>query len=837
MKGIAPFIVEWPMAVGRPCRPFFTTEGDASVARNAAATNRRSAHDGWQRITDAVVLAGLLLFIFATPYFRGLFFPKEQMVGLLLLLGLFVARWAVKFARGDYDFVRSPLDWAALAVVAAYFLSTLVAANQRLAVQEDIKYLMYFIAFWLARELAGPAQRRQLTLAAVAGAGIWLSVLGVGAAAGTFHYNGAFDGLRIYSALQYPNTLAAYLTAAFFCGLALWLSTAARGGAGLAAAWRAWPAHLWGIGLYAILFVFLFSYSRGGWLVFPPVMLLFLNALPRADRPGAVLATAAAALPLALVATPFGQAVAAKSASGAWTAFLMGVPLAAVLSVAALGLAGLLRGTGLPNRSGAAAGVVAGGSLLALAALAVVLGPRILPQSLLERLRSINLTDNYEALSRLAWARDGLQIVKDHPILGAGGGAWETLYHQYQSYGYWSTQVHNHFIQLWMETGTLGFTAFLALWAFLLWRGFTIWRRQPSPFAAGPLAGALALGAHSLIDFNLSLSAVSIALWSLVGAVEAGAREPQTLGNATGGAAGAAAKSANVEYRFLPRLAVYGGGTMAALGVLMLLAGFAAGQRGAAALNAGRGEEAQRLFQEAVKYDPLTASYHVDLGQTYAVQASAKQDRGLMAEAGRAFAAGLARDPNNPNLKALYGSYLLQTGQIQEGLAAMEEALKFHQYEAQRYEQLAGAYLAVAKGLLTQDRLPPDVSPKDARQYVDKALALRPKLKDLSASVPKWVVDSLRTPADTPNLRAFWGVAEVMKGQYKEGEADLQSAFQAGVHPSMKAEVQIWLAESQRAQGKMNEARASLAAARQGGPEAQQAEGLVARVLPKLPVR
>jgi O-antigen ligase len=51
--------------------------------------------------------------------------------------------------------------------------------------------------------------------------------------------------------------------------------------------------------------------------------------------------------------------------------------------------------------------------------------------------------------------RCAVEIVKDHPIIGAGAGGWEALYRQYQNYSYWTTETHSHFLQVWVETGTL----------------------------------------------------------------------------------------------------------------------------------------------------------------------------------------------------------------------------------------------------------------------------------------------------------------------------------------------------------------------------------------------
>ena len=48
-------------------------------------------------------------------------------------------------------------------------------------------------------------------------------------------------------------------------------------------------------------------------------------------------------------------------------------------------------------------------------------------------------------------------------VLGAGGGAWNYLYRQYQSYNYSSSQAHNYPLQLGIETGAIGIITLICL--------------------------------------------------------------------------------------------------------------------------------------------------------------------------------------------------------------------------------------------------------------------------------------------------------------------------------------------------------------------------------------
>ncbi len=692
----------------------------------------------------------------------------EQMVALLLVLGLFCARWADKFRRGDGRFLKGPLDWAVAGLVLAYLAATAVAADVRGAVQEDMKVLLYFLFYWLIRDLTAPAggraeaagRARLAAVAAVAVTGFWLSVLGVGAAAGTFQYNGAFDGWRIYSALQYPNTLAAYLTAALLCLLALWVRTVAAAwnqAARAAAAWNeaagaaragAVTAAL-GAGSAAVLLVFVFTYSRGAWLILPPVALLFVLLVGGGVRLAAALGLAVAVAGTLPAAPLLAAGIAAKNAGTVWLALLVALAVGG-----ALGAGAPLLGRLSPRVRAAALSAV--GVALAAGA-ATVIAARGLPATILERVRSISPRE-YDAWSRLVWNLDALKIVRDHPLLGAGGRGWDALYHQYQSYGYWTTEVHNGFMQTWVEAGTVGFLILLAAWgAFAAALGRVVLprlRRSAAPgagpktmdavgagaetlAAVGAGAGALALGLHSLIDFNLSLSAVSLTLWALMAVVASAAERD--------------APQAPRPSPWLPAV-VYGGAALAAVGVLTLLAGFQAGQAGAQALNERDPVRARQFFERALRSDPLTASFHVDLAQSL-LAAGAGPAEVELAEAELRRAVRLER--GNPNYRAMLGRLLLELGRAEEGLTQLRRAVELHPFEARWYVALAQAELAVARAhLQAGDR-------GRAEPLLRDVLEVAERLRRQSELVPLPARGVFPTPASTPEMDA--AVAEARR--------------------------------------------------------------------------
>jgi len=146
---------------------------------------------------------------------------------------------------------------------------------------------------------------------------------------------------------------------------------------------------------------------------------------------------------------------------------------------------------------------------------------RMLPQQVFDRV--FLATEMLH--ERFIHYEDALSMIKDYPVLGAGGGGFDALYYTYHQGDLHTTEVHSHFLQVWVETGTLGFLAFVGIWVAAVWafvRGrFSKQRISPDKRRVITCAfvPALSLGVHSVVDFNLSLAAVTIFLFVLLGVI------------------------------------------------------------------------------------------------------------------------------------------------------------------------------------------------------------------------------------------------------------------------------------------------------------------------------
>ncbi|MEK6299793.1 MAG: O-antigen ligase family protein [Acidobacteriota bacterium] len=106
--------------------------------------------------------------------------------------------------------------------------------------------------------------------------------------------------------------------------------------------------------------------------------------------------------------------------------------------------------------------------------------------------------------------RDTLTMFSNHPIIGAGLGAYETVYPMYtHSNGYMVVQyAHNDYLQLLSDAGIVGGVA--GIWFLvLLFRAIARGTRSADPLLAGLAVGCgggiFAILVHSLFDFNLQI--------------------------------------------------------------------------------------------------------------------------------------------------------------------------------------------------------------------------------------------------------------------------------------------------------------------------------------------
>ncbi|MEW6399696.1 MAG: O-antigen ligase family protein [Bacillota bacterium] len=762
--------------------------------------------------TGPLYRGGLYICLALAPFFRGLFFPAE-LLPAQLVVGFLGLLWVLDhLARGTSPLAEEAAlrpwhrlqDWGVIALFACYALTLAWAVDAQGAVREALKALTYVLAFLMAADLAGSPRRAEALLQALVVGGALVALVGIGAACGVVGFPGAFGGKAIMSTLQYENALAGFAMALNMAVVGLWarplVRPRTRRDRRLQVFWRFVYAALG----YMLVLVVVGTRSRGGWVIYPLAAVAVVAGMGRAYFWRALYNQFLVFSVAILVGKPFYGAVFSGDAAarlGGLRWFGAGL-LVVLLGEAAYWLAGWL--SGRSRMTDQVQSVLRG---LGIAYVAVVLTvyfsyavrelplgwKQAVPVPVGETLPTVSLQDQ-SLLIRMYANRDALRIVRDHPW-GLGGGGWNALYHRYQSTLYWTTEVHNHFLQVWVEAGTGGFLAFLAVWVgtgMALWRlGRVEWGTPRWPLAWGAGAAAFTLGAHSALDFDLSLSAVAVYLWVMLGVVAGLAgRLFQPAGRGVHRTIEPAAGGRRIGYA---RVAAMGLAAGLAVGLMWSSARlYAAGRLGAeAAQSMVKGElaDAEEKFLRAAALDPFKASYAADLAQIYtAVGVMYHGEGSYYGEADEWLGRALRAQPCSIRLRMAACDLLLQRGEVDRAAREAEAVLDLVPLATESWEGAARAWMLGARFHLDRG------APAAARAHIEKMLELPARMEKVNERQQEVRRGLYRGPSWTPALQLALGQARFLKGDFAGALQDLEKVK---ADRNLGAMAQAWMAAAQ----------------------------------------
>jgi O-antigen ligase len=335
------------------------------------------------------------------------------------------------------------------------------------------------------------------------------------------------NGLRLTAVFQYANTYAAFLIALMLAGLFFIVKS------------RKWSSVLpHALMLVPIIVSFWLTLSRGAIVIIPVVFLvmLFFMSIQRQIVSIVQLGLAfAASLVILNKVTNAGEQV-QKQASAAlswqgWSALLIASIVFAVVAIAIqLFLPQLLDRVTVRFNGRKYATFILPVVAIVVGILGAVLLfgdtglKNILPANVKTRIENINF-EQHSVLERETFYRDAIKLWKDYPIIGAGGGAWAALYEKYQNNPYTSRQAHNFALQYLVESGALGFLAFVAFLVAIFYfyiRSFirSSVEKRDEHFLFFIIT--IALLAHSMIDFDLSYVYLGAVLFLCLGVMLSG---------------------------------------------------------------------------------------------------------------------------------------------------------------------------------------------------------------------------------------------------------------------------------------------------------------------------
>jgi putative inorganic carbon (hco3(-)) transporter len=135
-----------------------------------------------------------------------------------------------------------------------------------------------------------------------------------------------------------------------------------------------------------------------------------------------------------------------------------------------------------------------------------------------EQVRSrIFADDRGAAYARIPLMKMAGQVIGDHPVFGVGMNNYPVVVNQYARTfaGEWVSSVHNKYLLVWAETGTLGFIAFVCFVGGTLHSAWKSWKssdRVLSSYAGALFAGFIVLSLHMCFDLFRGRPVVQL-LW------------------------------------------------------------------------------------------------------------------------------------------------------------------------------------------------------------------------------------------------------------------------------------------------------------------------------------
>lgn len=481
-----------------------------------------------------LLIIGLIIFMVWAPFQAGLFnglvstFEKPiywaVIIGsMLLLIGVFA--FFKKFKLEDQR------DWTAIAVLLlpiTYILSLISAASHFFASNAVLIQFLYAFIFIIGIYLLQNKQANSIIETATITVSYLIVLFGLLNWLGQGRFassligwftptviNGQYtqavwidsNGPRLASVFQYPNTYAAFLMAFFF--VAVFAITRSK-------KWYGQAIHAFT--LVPIVLSILLTLSRGGLMFLPVVFIVLLLFLKPAKQVLWILYCLIAGVGTLLIAKPvtelgqqFHLGQIGDPAKG-W-AYVLGASLITAILACLIQryVAPLLEKSmskltekKLSNLWLPIVSVVA---VVLLAALFLGTNLKhILPGNIGERLENINL-QQHSVLERLTFYKDAVKVVKDYPVIGAGGGAWASIYEKYQNNPYTSRQAHSFVMQYLVEVGLLGFIIFLAFILFIFYKyikGYIRSSEQERDSYFVYFIIVLSILVHSMMDFNMS---------------------------------------------------------------------------------------------------------------------------------------------------------------------------------------------------------------------------------------------------------------------------------------------------------------------------------------------
>ncbi len=280
---------------------------------------------------------------------------------------------------------------------------------------------------------------------------------------------------------------------------------------------------------------------------------------------------------------------------------------------------------------------------------------------------------------------------------GLGGKAWKLLMYRVQSFPYLTSELHNGYLNIWLEIGIIGFLYILFL---IIRTGWHLWKQQAAAFPA-----YLFLLLHGAIDFTFSFP---IMLFALILLAISGMQYNE--------------KERNNPYSFQHITAVIAFFVIIIGGIGLSFRFMQAEQAYQSAYASSTKEEALVWIEKAMEKNVWNTNYVLFVAENELLP-PAKEER-LLKRA-------LRYEPNHALLFFYAGKAAEAQGDIKKAEKYYEQSLQNDHFDIEKYEYLTQFYAKRAEEAYKHNQI------AKANQWKQKAIMLYKKANKLEQAIQK----------------------------------------------------------------------------------------------------
>ena len=608
-----------------------------------------------------------------SPLFRGLYFVKDSYIfGVVISVIFLVYAWREMPDKLSGGFRPQVIDIGLLGLLTAYIISTLTAVKAPAAVDMDLKLAVFLLFYIMVTGLIVNFQDIKKLLSAIFASGVAVALVGLAAYSGAAVKGGVAAG-RISSTFQYPNALAAYLAVISILGCYLMVAAT---GKNLRVAIA--------VGNLLVFCALFGTASRGTFVILPMAYLVFVLL-----QPGETRFHTFTVLGMSLATGGFtGYLIAGKSGKPEiWGYIILGAALQAAVY---LMVEKFIFNT--HKKFGGNKKVITAILILALVALGAA-SVLVLPEEQIwGRLADISLQDR-NVVERGYFYTDALKIIKDHPVLGIGGGGWASIYKAYQSYGYITKEVHNFYLQTWVEAGLPGVVSIAAVIIgvfFSFYKSMKSGEYETKALAVTVWASIMVIGLQSALDFTMAYGAIGILLWTMFGLLR-----NVSLANGPG----VSSEPVNPKINFMRPLAI-----LISLLIVSLSSAFLMGiyynEKDIAAIQKRDAKLRKECLEKALLFNPLDGGTLANLAMLERLTYKNDQKQEHLDKAIGLIDKAVKRDYGNIEFRVEKINILFARHKFDDVIKEAENISRLDPWSQQSYEILAYCYLSTGKNHL-----------------------------------------------------------------------------------------------------------------------------------------